>query len=1281
MANDALINLTASDFTELMRTEGLENTVRGVLQIANEEIDTAGEPLTLESLKQGTHPLLDKLDRYSGLEPKNRQISEEEILTLFTNVEDFGKYDPNDDTSPGSAAFKQGFLRAVPEAVGAGVGAKVGLATGAKIGTKIASFIPPLGPVGLLAKGAAIGLGGLTGLVLGAFAAGRAEDAIIGEETPVVPSLRRQRAAGETFATFTTLPASVLVKAPLKKAQTGAVEFVEQFKNVAGKKIDKETFTTYAKNAGLKPKQADDLYEKAMRTREARSQGGQMFGGEYGINLGFTRFNPSGRLLDPTKGPAVARTIAGIEKGIETSVAAARANPGKFLAAELLPASGASASNLVTDPYNPTERLVGEVAGSFFPPVIVSATVGAAKTFGPGVWNKITGWYGNKDNVSGLLTGKIEESAVNDILTAIRRSEEYADTVSKTTNVETTAEEKLGFFIDELLLAGAKNADEVEDFNRRFAQDIADEKVEARKPYTAADLAEANNLPFSKTLRTIQNELEKTSKDMALATGRGREQLKAGSNFAIRSLSSTGDPEALNAAARLTQANFEQNIIDNIEGAVNKLNESATRVLGRSPDGGSGQVDLSKDLYNVLQNQISIGKARERELWNEVGDYKLTEFFAKNGRKIDEPNILRILDRPAKQGGLLFASKGRQADFNKALGPYLDDIKDLREYFQNNQGTNPASAQRFFEIRSGLLDKAAERQKAGNKTDAMALNKLADAVFQDLTGVRNDVTSSYNVARAYTFARNNVFTRSFLSDLQSTDKNRGLILSPEQLLDQAFKGTYSAANERIAALQNASKFLIDEGVLTEAEVLSMGTDDLLAAGVRDFMRKVVDTKRVKDPLTGDIIETFVVNPTKFATQSKNPGFEEFIKTAPGLAEDLADADAAQKTFNNMLGDVTTTLNPNRAKELYKYSDEQIENLYGVKAFQTILANDNPASAVAQALSSEKPIKAMNALFRLVDEADMTNTGFTKGQALEGFKQAIFSHAVREAQKRDTTQLDGNILQKILFEQVENAPPDQSFNLIDFLKDKKLIEAADAENIEGHIKNIKGVEEAFATGDFEGVLFKNPSLSKLFATRIVGATAGSAFQMQLKRVLGLPQLSGGLIAEQTGSELVQKLFLQAPEAQRNKIIVNLFSNPQAMSGLMKTIKTKKDLKDASRVLEKIVRPLVEQTAKRIPPPLRATVETLKEEEPIEVEEPVGEEETPPQASLPPVPQFMDRDTRLQGAETTPTMSSAPVAPAPVPTGPVNRSQYAALFPSDIASGLIRSQDQGIGSLMS
>jgi len=55
-----------------------------------------------------------------------------------------------------------------------------------------------------------------------------------------------------------------------------------------------------------------------------------------------------------------------------------------------------------------------------------------------------------------------------------------------------------------------------------------------------------------------------------------------------------------------------------------------------------------------------------------------------------------------------------------------------------------------------------------------------------------------------------------------------------------------------------------------------------------------------------------------------------------------------------------------------------------------------------------------------------------------------------------------------------------------------------------------------------------------------------------------------------------------------------------------------------------------------------------------------------------------------APTTSVASAAPVQPRPITpppaaSGPVDRSRYAAMFPTDIASGLIR-QGQGIGSLM-
>ena len=222
-----------------------------------------------------------------------------------------------------------------------------------------------------------------------------------------------------------------------------------------------------------------------------------------------------------------------------------------------------------------------------------------------------------------------------------------------------------------------------------------------------------------------------------------------------------------------------------------------------------------------------------------------------------------------------------------------------------------------------------------------------------------------------------------------------------------------------------------------------------------------------------------------------------------------------------------------------------------------------------------------------------------------------------------------------------------------------------------IKTLKGVEEAFATGDYESVLFKKPSLAKLTYARIGGATAGSALQNKFKEVLGLPQMSGGLIAEQTGSEMVQKLFLQAPEAQFNKILIKLLQDPPALAAAMKTIKTDKDAKDAMSVLEKFVRPLVEQVGRRVPIGVRIQQEELRDP----VEDPAPQPVVIPSAPPPsPAPQ-------LQQPVPPPTQVQAPVAPPTASSSrPVDRSQYAALFPNDMASGIIRSQDQGIGSLM-
>ena len=135
---ESLINLEPKQFESLIETQGLDGAVEGVVQIATEDLGFMDQPITVESLKAGTHPILDQLDRYKGIAPEDRQLSSEEILTLFTNVEDYGRFDPDGSFSK-IKAFAGGITETIPEAVGGFAGFKTGVAAAAPI----ANLIPP----------------------------------------------------------------------------------------------------------------------------------------------------------------------------------------------------------------------------------------------------------------------------------------------------------------------------------------------------------------------------------------------------------------------------------------------------------------------------------------------------------------------------------------------------------------------------------------------------------------------------------------------------------------------------------------------------------------------------------------------------------------------------------------------------------------------------------------------------------------------------------------------------------------------------------------------------------------------------------------------------------------------------------------------------------------------------------------------------------------------------------------------------------------------------------
>ena len=1264
MAGEALVELTRPQFENLMETQGLDQTVDGILSIANEELELDA-PLTRESLANGTHPILDKLDRYKGIAPEERNVTPEEILTIFTNVEDYGKYDPEKGSFSGLKATAAGAGRMIPETVGGGLGFKAGLAAV----TPLAAAIPPVGLPGLAAKGIVYGIGGIGGAILGAFGAGKAEDAVLGEAAPVVPSLEPAYRGGETGMFALSMLASPWKLAPnVPKAKTGAIEFLENFKQVSNGKftdVADEAFQLAAKNAGLSENAAAKLFERATRARTAASQSGPMFGGGVGVNIGLGRFNPAGYVFDPRKGPVGARVVGGIEGGIDRSMRFARENPKKFLAAEGIVAAGSGTGAMLAQdvaPYDESARMTGELIGSLVIPVPLQFAVDAlTPDNGKKVFNTMKTWWGNTadaDKRTGLLTDSVKKDSAKRIIQALERSEEYAESVTADGRV-ITADEKLAKFIEDL----GREAD-----IPRTGVD-----GEAISP-TVADLAAASGLDFSPTLQTIQNELAKSSEDLRVATGRGREEMQAGAVNAIRALTSTGDPLALAYAARIQQGLFEQNIMDGVDNSVTKLMESASKVVGRDVAGGSDRVDLSQKLYDVLDNQIKSSKIREGRLWKEVGSYPLTQFFAKNGREIQQPNVLQLLDRSSRDGGLNFASKGAQNDLSSALSGYQKDIDDLRDYFQNGTGRNPATAQKFFEMRSGLLNRSAQLRKAGDTVNAGRLDKISDALLRDLTGQKDGASEAYNTARAYTFARNNVFTRSFLSDLTATDRNRGLVLDPQNLLDAAFRGGNLSTAKRFDQIRAAGRFLVDEGGLTEAEALLMDADELMSAALRDSLGKVMDSKRVPNPANpNEIIETFVVNENKLNTWKNQPGTKELFALVPDLEVDLADAVTAQRAFDSMLGDISNTMNPSRAKQL-GFTTEQVDRLYATKAFQTVLEFEDPGKAVAKALASERPTLALNKLYQMVDEANYAGSEYTRDQAMAGLKSAIFNNALRKS--NNTAGLpNGDSLQKSLFGQLEGVDPKIKFSMKDFMLRKGLATEDEMDEVQKAVKTLRGVEEAFATGNYENVLFKNPSMAKLFYVRIAGATAGAAAQQQLKKFLGMPQMSGGLIAEQTGSDLVQRVLLRGPETQRIKVMTEMFANPKLLAAMMKEINDKKQADNAMTTIERFFEPLARQTGRRLPIGIRPVIE----EEEYTPPEPERRPMNLPQ-NLPPAnqqgslnPPALNIPTQSADAAPMPNQfASAATQPSP-PSGPVDRARFAALFPED-------RELLGIGSLM-
>jgi len=1243
---EPLISFTDDEFQGLMRERGLNNTTRGVVGFAQGKIGP--EQLTYEGLKDGTAPILDLLPNYKDAAPENRMLADEEILTLFTNVEDYGKYDPDEPEGSRFRAFTSGMAREAPEAVAGGLG----FSGGVKLAMPVANMIPPAGLPGLAAKGVVLLGGGIIGAITAAFAAEEAEKAVIGEQAPTLPSLQGARNWGET----TTLGLSML-HAPWTLASKTptipkSVQFLDNFKDVASGRfaanLDNAAEFT-AKNAGLSEK----AFKSAQEAADQLSTRGLIFGQGAGIaipqsvqkvtGIGFKKFNPSGFLFDPTKGPVGSRAAAAIEKGVQGSLQQARDKYIRFGLVETAAAGGAGVGAAVAqnmNPYDPTTRLVAEIAGSAVVPFPAELLIDSGPKAVGKVITAVKNW--KSGNKTGILEESLSREGVERLDAALKASEEY------------TGPEQL-----EVLIQGLLNQP------RRYDEDG---EMILETPTVAAKLYD---LPLAKTLENIETSLSKRNRELGVSAAKGKEQLLANAKDAIEILIGTGEPAGVLAAARIQQGIFEESISADMAKAVDTYMGAQKRVRGQSGEEGadilaegSNAVKIGEDLYNLLNKQIVQSKKYENELWGHTGNVKISGFTAKNGRQINRPNSLNIFDRSTDQNGLKFRSKAGDARFQRALADSKlgQDLEDFRKYFDDGDGANPVTSKKLYEMRSIALSKAADLKKGLNPDSDLSqyMRRLADSLYQDMMGA-GDVSAAYNTARAYTYARNNVFTRSFLGELQVVDPDRSLRMDPADMAKSFLRGGNAATAKRAEEINAAVKFGVDHGL--DRQIFdSLTTTETMDILIRDSLKKM--TKQNADG-------TFDINDTMLRNWRNQPGTKELFSIFPQLEMDTRNVASAQKLKQAAESDM---LQRGEAPD--------------VIAFKNFVETANkPLVAISRAIDDPDNPRGMlqnyvNMINKAPDEIKDPVTGamYTKEQAREGLRRLILDEAVQYAGGLGLSFSPTKMFNR-LNDPIKGTLTRDDFTLMNFMTQNSLIDKRHKIDLDNAIARMRGVEDAYAKGDMEEVLFKEAKPVSLFQARILGATAGQKAQEQFNNVLnrfGLGTrgggIGGGMIAAEAGSDAVVNFLLRGPEKIRVKQMSNLFNDREVLGEALRDIKDEKDAKEAFNALGTAFSKIARQTGRRLPYAGRFSYEQIQNEplpEPKQRPAPVEPEVIEESSLQLPTPPAAQPTTALASAA---PVQPQPVAPPPVASGPVDRSRFAAMFPED------RDLIQGIGSLM-
>ena len=711
--------------------------------------------------------------------------------------------------------------------------------------------------------------------------------------------------------------------------------------------------------------------------------------------------------------------------------------------------------------------------------------------------------------------------------------------------------------------------------------------------------------------------------------------------------------------------------------------------------------DLVKSFDTTVLGQQKNRLSTEIEnISNRILDYKDDVDFAQKALSYLKGNAPTKIDT-ARKG----FTRDQIASFKKSFDDQTKVHKGALKYYETylkqaklNQpkaeeiGENlaPVTYQTLVDFRSEIIEEAGKYYAQNpNSKHGRRLSLLAQSIRQDLRTLEEDVNagSALKLANNYSFALNEVFTRSTMGKSVKVVDKTGALTTPPELLFQKVKALDDPTAFRYKELENIHNFLVKNEIIEDTAFKDTPTyNNILYHLVRNnkLLNSLISEKEVVTS-SGEKTILEQLNTKSAKNLLKNPNSKEILKFFPDLEKDLKNAITAQS-----LVDITLDADGKFLKSLNEQG-----------ALSKILEYDDPAAYIAELLRSKEPISNLTRSFSEVKSFIKNNPKsdaltFTKNIAtidgkskkvkaflnedniFNGYKEAILNHVLTSSGMNQGGKFNPQKAYSLLFEPMKGVGGRRRTSLSTWMRGKNLITDKQLNLFKESLISMSKLDIQMKGGNIDLSEF---NAFQHFAFGALGSVLGTGTQRAMGKII--PGMEGGagpasIIAAGQGANFARNLFMAVPESLRQSAMIEVMNNPQLFLQLNKELKEgaalnyfgtilnlfkKASLIGGSVTLKQLM-PIVKTDEEEGAPPFS---EFIKQK--LKIQKGPNDDLT---ASV--EPSIQEGIPTTQVASRQPFLSGLKIAPAgggisSTASAPTNRAQYASLFPNDIVSGMI------------